>query len=47
MEITVTSIPAYPESNVQIAQRSMAQAKAKLQPKTTALLDRWAELAEL
>ena len=47
VEITVTSIPAYPESNVQIAQRSMAQAKAKLQPKTTALLDRWAELAEL
>ncbi|EJS83099.1 hypothetical protein AAUPMC_21426, partial [Pasteurella multocida subsp. multocida str. Anand1_cattle] len=45
VEITVTSIPAYPESNVQIAQRSMAQ--AKLQSKTTALLDRWAELAEL
>ncbi|HDR0997112.1 HK97 family phage prohead protease [Pasteurella multocida] len=47
VEITVTSIPAYPESNVQIAQRSMAQAKARLQPKTTALLDRWTELAEL
>ncbi|HDR0619600.1 TPA: HK97 family phage prohead protease [Pasteurella multocida] len=47
VEITVTSIPAYPESNVQIAQRSMEQAKVKLQPKTTALLDRWAELAEL
>ncbi|MFZ7236944.1 HK97 family phage prohead protease [Avibacterium gallinarum] len=47
VEITVTSIPAYPESNVQIASRSMAQAKAKMQQKSTALLSYWADLAGL
>ncbi len=46
VEITVTSLPAYPESNVQIAQRSMAQAKAKCS-KNTALLSYWADLAGL
>ncbi|WP_386692719.1 hypothetical protein O1Q79_00583 [Lonepinella sp. MS14434] len=45
VEITVTSIPAYPESNIQIAKRSMEQAKIKQKP--TALLHRWAELAGL
>ena len=45
VEITVTSIPAYPESNVQIAKRSMEQAKTKQNP--TALLQRWTEWAGL
>ena len=45
VEITVTSIPAYPESNVQIAKRSMEQAKIKQKP--IVLLQHWTEWAEL
>ncbi|TCV86529.1 HK97 family phage prohead protease [Testudinibacter aquarius] len=43
VEITITSIPAYPESSVQLAKRSMADARKRQQP--SALLNRWAELA--
>ena len=45
-EITVTSIPAYPESSVEIAKRSMATAKGKTQGKSTALLKQWLDVAE-
>ena len=45
-EITVTSIPAYPESSVEIAKRSMVAAKEKTQGQSTALLNRWLDMAE-
>ncbi|TNH04315.1 HK97 family phage prohead protease [Testudinibacter sp. TR-2022] len=45
VEITITSIPAYPESSVQIAKRSMAEARKQQNP--TALYQRWADLAEV
>ena len=45
-EIIVTSIPAYPESSVEIAKRSMATAKGKTQGKSTALLKQWLDVAE-
>lgn len=47
VEITITSIPAYPESNVQIANRSMEKARKEQQPKGSNLLKRWTELSEL
>lgn len=43
-EITVTSIPAYQESDIQIAKRSMLEAKAKLQPD---LSKAWLDLVRL
>ena len=43
-EITVTSIPAYPESSVEIAKRSMVAAKEKTQGQSTALLNRWLDV---
>ena len=45
VEITVTSMPAYTESSVQIAKRSMAAARQQQNP--NALLSHWAELAGL
>ncbi|SUT94576.1 prohead protease (GP4) [[Actinobacillus] rossii] len=45
-EITVTSIPAYPESSVELSKRSMMTAKEKTQTKSTALFNYWADLAE-
>ncbi|OOF68802.1 peptidase [Rodentibacter pneumotropicus] len=45
-EITVTSIPAYPESSVEIAKRSMNEAKAKTQSKPTALFKQWLDVVE-
>jgi phage prohead protease, HK97 family len=44
-EITVTSIPAYPESSVELSKRSMMAAKGQV--KNDGLLKNWAELAEL
>lgn len=44
-EITVTSIPAYPESSVELSKRSMMAAKG--QAKTDGLLKYWADLSEL
>ena len=43
-EITVTSIPAYPESSVEIAKRSMVDAKEKTHRKPTALLGKWLDV---
>lgn len=43
-EVTVTSMPAYKESDIQIAKRSMQEAKAKLQPD---LYKSWLDLVEL
>lgn len=43
-EITVTSMPAYQESDIQIAKRSMLEAKAKLKPD---LSKAWLDLMEL
>lgn len=43
-EVTVTSIPAYPESSVEIARRSMVAAKEKTQGKSTALLGKWLDV---
>lgn len=43
-EVTVTSMPAYQESDIQIAKRSMIEAKAKLQPN---LCTAWLDLVEL
>jgi caudovirus prohead protease len=43
-EVTVTSIPAYPESSVEIAKRSMVAAKEKTQNKSTALLSKWVDV---
>ncbi|MGR6981273.1 HK97 family phage prohead protease [Testudinibacter sp. P27/CKL/0425] len=45
VEITITSIPAYPESSVQIAKRSMAAAREQQQP--NGILSRWADLVGL
>ncbi|SUB98527.1 phage prohead protease, HK97 family [Pasteurella testudinis] len=44
VEITITSIPAIRKTSVQIAQRSMAEARKQQNP--TALYQRWADLAE-
>ncbi|STO92243.1 phage phi-c31 gp35-like protein [Haemophilus pittmaniae] len=43
-EITVTSIPAYPESSVEITKRSMAAAKGQTKDKSTELLSRWIDV---
>ena len=43
-EVTVTSIPAYPESSVEIAKRSMVAAKEKTQEHSTALLKQWLDV---
>lgn len=43
-EVTVTSIPAYPESSVEIAKRSMVAVKEKTQDKSTALLSKWVDV---
>ena len=43
-EVTVTSIPAYPESSVEIAKRSMVAAKEKMEDKSTALLSKWVDV---
>ena len=43
-EVTVTSMPAYQESDIQIAKRSMLEAKAKFQPD---LSKAWLDLMEL
>lgn len=43
-EVTVTSIPAYQESDIQIAKRSMLEAKTRLQPD---LSKAWLDLMEL
>ena len=45
-EITVTSIPAYPESSVEIAKRSMAAAKEQASSKSASLFKRWLEVME-
>ena len=45
-EVTVTSIPAYPESSVEIAKRSMVAAKEKTQEHSTALLKQWLDVME-
>ena len=45
-EVTVTSIPAYPESSVEIAKRSMVAAKEKTQKHSTALLKQWLDVME-
>ena len=45
-EITVTSIPAYPESSVEIAKRSMAAAKGQASSKSASLFKRWLEVME-
>ncbi len=42
-EITVTSIPAYPDSGVEIARRSLTAAK----PPADGLRDRWLQLSEV
>ncbi|HCM64158.1 MAG TPA: HK97 family phage prohead protease [Morganella sp. (in: Bacteria)] len=42
-EITVTSIPAYPDSGVEIAKRSLTAAK----PPADGLRDRWLQLSEV
>ncbi|MBE8614945.1 HK97 family phage prohead protease, partial [Morganella morganii] len=42
-EITVTSIPAYPDSGVEIARRSLTAAK----PPAVKDFDRWLQLAEV
>lgn len=48
VEITVTSIPAYPESSVTVSRRSLELAKnAQYDKKVTALFTRWADLAEV
>ncbi|KGQ32250.1 peptidase [Gallibacterium anatis] len=47
-EITVTSIPAYPDSNVQLAKRSMELAKnAHYDKQLSPLFARWVEVEEL
>ena len=45
-EVTVTSIPAYPESSVEIAKRSMVAAKEQTQGKSNTILKRWLDVAE-
>lgn len=45
VEITITSIPAYPESSIQIAKRSMTAARQQQQP--NGILSRWADLVGL
>ena len=44
IKVTVTSIPAYPESSVEIAKRSMVAVKEKTQDKSTALLSKWVDV---
>jgi phage prohead protease, HK97 family len=43
-EVTVTSVPAYPESSVEIAKRSMLAAKEQTQGKSNAILKRWLDV---
>ena len=45
-EVTVTSVPAYPESSVEIAKRSMVAAKEQTQGKSNTILKRWLDVAE-
>ena len=45
-EVTVTSIPAYPESSVEIAKRSMVAAKEQTQGKSNTILKRWLDVSE-
>ena len=44
-EITITSLPAYPDSGVEIAKRSLNATKSKPQPPN--LRDKWLQLAEV
>lgn len=43
-EVTVTSVPAYPESSVEIAKRSMVAAKEQTQGKSNTILKRWLDV---